>query len=486
MKIKKYIIPLFLILMYSCSDTTPELQEVSINNNNESPIFKVRGDNKYDMLGFGCDATGPYLDQMKTAYAVIDIEKLQASTGLVTSDDPTHSELNITSGIDSKSLLTKYTNKFSLDGAIPIQGVPFTGSLNYDFKLTKTSSSKYSYAFADMNVYISHHAIKQFTPVSTLQNYLTDGFKNDLLSMTPDQIIAVYGTHVYTDIYTGGRLRFTYKSYVNNNTKESSVTYGAKLGVGKATDATNLQLSSTTSYTVTDSSNFQQESMSYNTIGGTSASVFGTWTPGSGTSVPISFNQWSQTVDKKYPSSLQLMDVGNNSLLAIYEFVADPIKKEALKTAVNNYILSNGLTILPVVPLYRYCNNQNSHFYTINWNELGVGGNSWKYEGIEAFLFQNQEVNTVPLYRFSNNIKNHIAHYYTTDKNSAPGYTNEGILGYVYTAPLINNANIVGFRQYYNANIYDHLYTTSLTELGNGQNGWNYEKDCCYVITGTK
>jgi hypothetical protein len=484
MKLKKYIFPLFLILMYSCSDITPEVQTDPINNSNiVSPIFRVPGDGHYDMLGYGFDATSEYLAKKKMPYAVIDIDKLQTSTGLVSFIDDVHSEMNITSGSDAKSLLTKYNIKFTVDGAIPIDGVPFAGSLSYEFTQTKTSTSKYSFAFADLNVYISHCCIKQSTPASTLQNYLTDGFKNDLLTMTPEQIIAQYGTHVYTDIFTGGRLRFIYQSYVNTSTKETSASYGAKIGVGKATDA-NLSVSASTTTTETAASALQRELMNYKAIGGTAASPIGTWTPSGGTSTTINFNQWSSTISKSTPSSLVLMDVGDNSLMAIYELVADPVKKEALKIATNNYILSNGLTILPVVPLYRYCNTSNSHFYTTNWNELGIGGNSWNYEGIQAFLFQNQEANTVPLYRFSNTIKNHIAHYYTTDKNSAPGYINEGILGYVYTTPI--NNNVVGLRQYYNPNIYDHLYTTSLTEIGNGQNGWNYEKDCCYVLDGTK
>jgi MAC/Perforin domain len=215
---------------------------------------------------------------MKAAYPVIDVVKLKAATGLVTSDDNVHSVLDIKAGSDAKNLLTKYSKKFTVDGAIPIGGIPFTASLSNEFTGSNTTTTKYSYAFADMNAYVSHHTIKQYTPVSTLQNYLTDDFKNDLLTKTPAQIISLYGTHVYTDIYTGDKIRFTYKSYVKNSQKESSATYGAKVCITAATN-TSLSLSATTSHTVTSASDFQQESMSYYTIGGTSASALGTWTP---------------------------------------------------------------------------------------------------------------------------------------------------------------------------------------------------------------
>ncbi|MFZ4725403.1 MAG: MAC/perforin domain-containing protein [Paludibacter sp.] len=493
MKLKKHILPLFLVLMYSCSDNLTDATKDSMNQNNVSSKFKVRGDNKYDVLGFAFDATGPYLDIMKTTYPVIDVVKLQAVTGLIASDDPIHSELDIKSGSDAKTLLKKYSNKFSIAGAIPIEGIPFTASLSADFDGYKTTTSKYSYAIADMNVYVSHHTINKYTPLSTLQSYLTDNFKNDLLSLTPEQIISLYGTHVYTEIYTGGKMRFTYKSYVNNSTKESSASYGAKVGVTVATN-TNLSLSATTSYTITGSNIFQQESMAFSTIGGTGASPLGTWTPGLGTSTPINFNQWSATVSKTTASSLQLIDVGDNSLMAIYEFVADPIKKAALKTAVDNYIMGKAITVLPVVPLYRYSDTKSNHFYTTNWNEIGIGGNNWYYEGIQAFIFQNQETNTVPFYRFYKNVKKktglfssitYTDHYYTTVKSSGDnnGYINEGIIGFVYTTPTFNT---VGLRQYYNSSIFDHFYTTNINELGNGGMGYSYNGDCCYVIEGTK
>lgn len=485
-KILIYLTAISLFLI-SCADNSNDINtEKSTAQTNH---YKVRGDNKYDVLGFGFDATGEYLDQMKTAYQVIDVQKLQDSTGLVISDDPIHSELDIKSGSDAKSFLQKFSTKFSVEGAIPINGIPFTGSLNAEFGSSKTISSKYSYAMADLKVYVSHHSINKNTPISTLKRYLTKQFLSDINTLTPAQIIASYGTHVYTDIYTGGKMSFQYKAYVNSTTKETSASYGAKMGVNAATN-TNLSVSNTTNYTTTSSSSFQQEFMSYKTVGGTSASPMGTWTPNSGSSAPINFNQWSSTISKNTPYSLQLIDVGESSLKAIYEFVEDPIKKENLKNAVNQYILGKAFNVVPVKPLYRYCSNLNNHFYTTNWNEFGVGNDSWKYEGIAAFICEKQEENTVPLYRFFKKTKKflghtYLDHYYTCDFNSGinNGYPYEGIEGYVYTSPLNNT---VGLRQYYRSAIYDHFYTTDINELGNGSMGWNYNCDACYVFPGTR
>lgn len=493
-RLTKYILSILAItfVMTSCSKNEDALS-TSTNTTNQitgTPKMKVRGDNLYDILGFAFDATGPYLDQMKTAYQVLDIKKMKDSTNLIISDDPVHTELDIKSGSDAKSLLTKYNIKFSIDGALPIDVVPFTAGLNQELMYSNTISSKYSYANADMNVYVSHHAIRQFTDIGVLKNYLTQQFKNDILTMSPEQIIASYGTHVYTDIYTGGKLSFNYKAVINSSTKEGSASYGAKVGVTAATN-TSLSLSTSTSFTVTATSAYQKEYMSYIAIGGNGSSIYGNWTPGNPPS--INFNQWSSTVSKSIPNSLQLIDVGNNSLMAIYEFVADPVKKEALKAAVNNYFLGKTLNILPVVPLYRY-NYKNNHFYTTNWGELGAGSssinNGWFLEGIQAYVCATQLPNTVPLYRFSKTKTiflgpTYYDHYYTRDYNSGivNGYTYEGIQCYVFPTPL---ANIVPLYQYYKSSIYDHFYTTDYNELGAGAMGWSLNGECCYVVNGTR
>jgi hypothetical protein len=482
----RIILPIFIVLFSSCSsDCLNEVFIESQSPNDTTTRLKIRGDNEYDLLGFAFDATGPYLDQMKTAYQVIDVKKLQETTGLIMTDFPVHSELNITSGSDAKNLLAKYIRKFSVEGKVPVGGLPFIGNLTSELNNSNTITSKYSYAYADMNVYICHHNMKNID-ISILQQYLTQDFKDDLLSKTPAQIIAKYGTHVYTDVYTGGKLNFKYRAYVHNNTKEESVSYGAKVGVEIATN-TSLSVSSSTSYITTASSELQQVFMEYRTIGGTGASIFGNWMPGS-TTPTINFNQWSSTISRANPHSLQLIDVGDNSLMAIYEFVDDPMKKASLKTAINNYILGTNFNLVPVVPLYQYKHKQSgNHFYTIDWDELKNGDSYWSYQGIAAFVCANQEPGTVPLYRFYKKIKKFLGktyhdHYYTRIHSSGINYNykDEGVECYVY--PTMQSFT-VGFRQFYNSSIYDHFYNTNPYE---NPSGWSFNGDCCYVIDGIR
>jgi len=471
----KLFLPLIFIFMYSCSDILTETKSATETLSSTNPRMKIRGDNLYDMLGFGCDATGPYLDQMKTAYQVINIDSLAKNTNIVTYDNPTHTIVEITSGSDALTLSHKYDTKFASSLSIPIYGQTFTGGLNAEFVSSNTITSKYSYANANINVYVSHSSIKKFTDITILQKYLTSTFKNDLINKTPDQIVALYGTHVYTDIYTGGTVNCKYRSAINNTTKESSATYGANLAIGKV-----FSMSASTTGTTTSSSEYSSESMSYKSVGGSGTTIFGSWTPGSTTTVNI--NSWSSTVLKSNPLSLQLIQIGDSSLIAIYEFVADPVKKAALKTAVNNYILSKNITEEVALPFYRYVNlsGGNHHFYTTDLNEV-INISNWKYEKIECYVLptSSPDPNAVPLYRYY--LKDNNDHFYTTDfsvlGNGKNSYSYDGIRCKVYKTQVPNSQPLY---QYCNGS--NHFYTTNWAELGNGSQGFKFEYIVCYVL----
>ena len=488
MKKTTIILTVITAILFSCKDTFQETvidangaKAIDVTDGNNSTKYKVRGDNKFDVLGFAFDATGGYLDQMETILPVIDVDALKANTGLVISDDAVHSSLVIEAGSDAKTLLLKYNRKFSAGGAIPIAGVPFTGSLNGEINEDRTIGSKYSYAMANMNCYISHHSIKEYTDISILQNYLTQSFKDDLLTKTPEQIVTLYGTHVYTDIYTGGSLRFKYKSNIKNNTKEGSVAYATKIGAGASTGI-NMSVSSSTILVTTETTAYQLQNMEYASVGGSGGtSVLGSWTPGDGGVPSINFNQWSSTINKSNPNSLQLIDIGDNSLMAIYEFVADPAKKAALKVAVDNHILSKSFEVVPVVPLYMYENSSTkNHHYTTNWDELGKENGNWKYQKIAAFVCASQSTNTVPLYRFYRVYKvlfgkSYYNHYFTTNYQSGTSaYNFEWIQCYVYAS---KSPGTIKLYQYWNSSTHDHYYTTTQGVLP----GYGSETTCCYV-----
>ncbi len=485
-KLRNYIMIIFAItfILGSCSKNEDELMSAESVQTNSTPKFKAIADDisgPYNVLGFGYDATDPYLEYSYSKLQVIDVNKLveeriyEYFTGT-----PLANRTFIVAGSDGLDFASEICNKFS--GTVPVKTV--TLGIKGDITLNNTMSSKYSYATCYSNIYMKH--MKLYSNQNMLNNYLTPGFINALNTLSNSEIIYRYGTHVYSDIFIGGRLEVSYKSIVNTESKKLVVNAGVSASIEKVFDLSadnhaDMSLkTSNTSYVCT-----------YKTYGGN---------PGSSSinvindeTKPININTWSSTVNA---NNSVLIEIGDNSLIPIYEFVTDATKKAALRTAVDNYVLSKGFTVLPVMPLYRYYNGTN-HFYT---TILGEGGSDWNYEGIQAFIFQNQEANTVALYRFCKNVKKKtglfsykicIDHYYTTDKNSGinNGYIIENSgnpIGFVYTTNYNTAVNTVGLRQYYSSTLYDHFYTTSTTELGNGTGSYSFNCNSCYVVEGTR
>lgn len=133
------------------------------------------------------------------------------------------------------------------------------------------------------------------------------------------------------------------------------------------------------------------------------------------------------------------------------------------------------------VPLYRYWNaGIGDHFYTTAWSELESGKNGWVYEGVQCYVFTQQQPGTVPLYRYWSQKAGD--HFYTTSWNEMGGgkygWTFERIQCYVHAQ---QQAGSIPLYRYWNKKIGDHYYTTQWSDLGSGKHGWKYEGVVGYV-----
>ena len=130
------------------------------------------------------------------------------------------------------------------------------------------------------------------------------------------------------------------------------------------------------------------------------------------------------------------------------------------------------LTSADAVPLYRYWNGR-YHFYSTNGAESGVGS----LERVAGDLFSTQADGSTPLYRYAyvNGGTCAGAHFYTTNLSElgagANGWVSNGIVGYVPTS----GAGTVSLYRYFNPGSCDHFYTVDFQELGGGGQGYQYE-----------
>jgi len=459
-----------IVLLSNCSKDNLELT-TDPNQDDTDLILKSGGDGKYDILGYGYDATGRVAHSSSSKFQVIDLAALKnALPNCINEDLSKHTYFSCGTYEDASD----YLYKISGNAKIGINLELFSGELKSSFSYTRTALTKESYAEYNLLIKDKHLTINENT--SVLSNYLTANFNNDLKTRTPQEIISKYGTHVLMDIEIGAKLHILYKATVENSSKKETVAAGLK---SKILKIFNFDIGG--DYDLTLTSNNKNETLFFETTGGeNSKGLLGIVTAGQ-TPTGLSINNWQSSCG---PNNYAFINSAPGTMIPIYELVNDPTKKQALKEAIEQYVKNSQLK--KVLELYRYWNPKKyDHFYTTNWNELGIGKDNYYFDWIQGYVFpvNSTELKTVPLYRYWN-VKI-FDHYYTTDFSELgtgkDGYVFEWIECKVYKNAN-DNLEAVPLYRYWNAKLKDHWYTTDFNELGYGKEGWVYEKIACYIF----
>lgn len=360
----------------------------------------------------------------------------------------------------------KYVTNVAINASVNATSGAFSGDIKSSSTTARTISSEWSYASYDL--LIQKKKLSLNMTIDVMRNFLTSDFKNYIATQSPETIIRAFGTHVFTDVELGGKLRVEYKSKTNNLNKTAAVTAGLSASMGNKFGVT-TNYSQTTDLVTSN----KESTLSYYTVGGDpSRSIIGACSATE--TSPINTQAWQESCNK---SNMGLINVQPGSMIPIYEFVTDPAKKAALKAAVESYL--KGFAIELVAPLYRYHNASiHHHFYTTNWAELGNGKDSWKLEKIQCYIYPEAAVakEIYPLYRHYN--KSTRDHFYTVTAGNYSGYAFEWVQGGIF---LTQKMGTIPLYRYYNQSIHDHFFTTDWTELGAGNSSWKYERIEGYV-----
>ncbi len=147
--IKRFSLFLFgglLLTIVSCKNNIIEKEK---DLTNQSPIFKAAGDGKYDLLGYGYDATKEFANANSAKAKVIDIDKiLKTNPSRIESSIIGQQEGVIVSGEDSQSYSKALSAKVDATAGYML----FTGSVSAAFSSEDFSSSKYAYASYDLEI----------------------------------------------------------------------------------------------------------------------------------------------------------------------------------------------------------------------------------------------------------------------------------------------------------------------------------------------
>lgn len=352
-------------ILYACSsdsDFTPEdetpsdVYELKAIPDKEV-IFKTYPASMKQILGAGYDVTADYLSPEAIKAPIIDLEKIYNSDIDVFTRMPANSsEPRDYTGENAKAFLTDITNSQAPENINSNHLLSIGTILKHkEFQSDYNHSSQYSFASSEQLFTAERW---NFTPFYTLEKYkyryLTQEFKNDVTSMTAEDIIKKYGTHLLVDVGIGARYRGLYRTTVPTATSAADI---ARITLISALTKIAQQGLSTGSGV----SGWEEEVAK--SIGGQLILEFyggdTTLLPSQPTRADI--NAWWKSFSEE---NYTLTKIIQNKALPVYKMIEDATKREQVKDAIEKYISNQKLSSVSTTPLLQAWNGKNHTYDT--------------------------------------------------------------------------------------------------------------------------
>ena len=327
-----------MLILSGCADE--DIIERNSPSFPQSVNTRSAGDGVYDILGYGYDITGPYLDTKSSRAIVFDTNKL-LEKGLITPYKLEESRFRYSSGKDVIDFTTNMSSslQMSTPGILKVIG---GASLNIAFGGNSHYNSDYSFAYCTQQYIDSRYRISE-ADINVLKTCLTKQFIERLSTYTPEQIVEEYGTHVLKDIYLGAKFEVYYMAKSTSSSNKESINAGLGASLFSL-----FKMDGKFQYDESLAITNKEQSLYYFTIGGDPAvGVQGSLNPENSPSIDI--GKWMASVKSSTP---KFIDVDNNSqsFIPIYELVTDPTKKQTLKAYIDNYIKSKEVCSISLYP----------------------------------------------------------------------------------------------------------------------------------------
>ncbi|WP_369414064.1 MAC/perforin domain-containing protein [Desertivirga xinjiangensis] len=208
-------------------------------------------------------------------------------------------------------------------------------------------------------------------------------------------IVNTYGTHILADISLGGVLEVLYQAESYSTFRKDAAEVGVHLSVLKVFS---INAGSNKSTSLANNSFFQ--TIRYKTAGGDpSVAVSGSISVDpNATIIPINTTNWQNSCTQ---ANADLIDLKPSSLIPIYDLIADPVKKAAVKDYVDQYLINNGVTIFDEKPpIYQYYSSGSTGYqYFLESNRASSW---WAYEGQQFNSVSGGALGAVPIFVYQN------------------------------------------------------------------------------------
>ena len=348
----------FLLLGLSCNDLedTPVVSEPDntpkkevIEHKETIPERITNG--RFSFLGVSYDITDEYLGIGATKRLVVNLQDYLDSTiykNAYAIDPSSRGYTTVYSGATALDFLENLTSKadvnakratdvhYNNDFGLIVHSTfrLSTKSLGYpgDVDQKETYSTRYSYARADIVRVLK--TVKFNARPHMLQPYVYPAFLEDLQNYTPDEFVQMYGTHVLLNVTLGERIQFNYRSEIADEhqwEKRRIVEAGLLTAMmefstpgGFSSSETGKNAVKNTGWNV--NARYREDANTYVSV------LFGSNTK---SPTPLNTSTWGHFLNE---SNAVIVDIDWRYAYLISDFIADPVKKAEIETAIKQYM----------------------------------------------------------------------------------------------------------------------------------------------------
>ena len=453
MKTKHLLCFVLLSALASCND------RLIVDNENEngngeslSPITRAAGDAQFDVLGYGYDITGDYLNPTSVRFPVLDVKRYsQEKPGRLDAGTPVNGSDKMYFGATAEDYIEEITKDYKESASVSVGKNVFSGSISGNQFLNSKESYSSKYSFASLDAIRTHKYLKINDEVESLSNYLTPEFLEDVNRLSPARLVERYGTHVLTDVSIGGRYRLLFRSVIEKTTNHNEKKEILKAGFGATIKKVGIKGDYEQSIDIqTDKAKENQHKELFVMFyGGTGTCMQYDLEKGMPSTLDI--KGWESNVSL---NNANLTDINWKETYPLYYFIKDPQKRQQVKNAIENYIKDHSLDMVKVEPFYCYYSAKYvNHSYFREWK--GEHFNTDDYLGTACYLPAATEPDAVPLYRYYS--AKYVNHSYITGSKPKSYETDvyQGIAGYIY---LTQKPGTVPLYEYYSEKYVNHSY----------------------------
>ncbi len=317
-----------MIFFISCNNNqdilTPDNTAASTITELNYPVSSgTSGDTLTSVLGYGYDALG-LCDTLSVRAQVLTLN----NKGNLIVDYPRVAEPSaIISGANFHDLINMihdYPYRIDLPDTVFISHIKSlltlaSGSNTIDYNC--------ALAYYSFNITMGH--CSYFINSSQPEQEVTPEFESDINTLTPEQIVQKYGTHVLTSVFKGAKFEMLYKCNVENGSNsdfDGNFYKRMKEFLGSAPGYIE--------YDVNENKGCKNEQLIYNSLGSKNK-LFGliNATDNNSDSIRIDFASLFNDNTKE-----QFYSISKDGMLPLYVFISDPAKKQAVKNYIDRYL----------------------------------------------------------------------------------------------------------------------------------------------------